>query len=372
MKYLILLFLIIGCASKEDKEFVEQVSPDLVETFKIENEKFKKFVVEKKAPEPVKKIKKVVPKKVIKKKKVVEKEKPQPVLKITSKKDVVEVPEQVEEKTEPEVETKETSALPEDYPEELMALDKESKETWEKFKPVYRIGEEFVMAIDYLGITAGHVRFMTRGNLEIAGKDALHFRALFKTAKFYKYIYEADDMVETYVSAEKFLPIKYSLVQRESNKDVDDLQLFDHDLRKTYVFYKRFKKKNQQLTKREKESYITEYFQDFMSTLYFVRGLPLKAGDVYKFPVFTRGKFWRLSIKVANTNDKIKVMGGWRKAIRLDTVALPPKSDKKKKKSTISFWYSNDSERVFLKLQAKLKFGSIDGVLQEHQPGRLP
>ena len=74
-------------------------------------------------------------------------------------------------------------------------------------------------------------------------------------------------MVETYVSADNFLPIKYSLVQRESNKDVDDLQLFDQEERKTYLFYKRLKKKNNQTNKVEKEAYITKYYQDFISVM---------------------------------------------------------------------------------------------------------
>lgn len=369
MRIFLLAFILIGCASNEDKVFVDQVSPDLVETFKIENEKFKKFVVVDKEPfKDVVKEKSVVPSK---NKIKLQKQKSQPVLKITKKNDVIEIPEQTEESPATS-EIKKKAEYPEGYPEDLKKIDLESAKTWKNYKPLYRIGEEFVFAINYLGITAGHVRFITNGGLKIAGRDALHFRALFKTSKFYKYVYEADDMVETYVSADKFLPIKYSLVQRESNKDVDDLQLFDHEEKKTYMFYKRFKKKNKQLTKKEKEAFLTKYFQDFMSTLFFVRGLPLKKGDVYKFPVYTRGKFWRLDVKVGSVKDNIKVMGKWRDAIRIDTIAHPPKSDKKKSKSIISFWYSKDSERIFLKLKAKLKFGSIEGEIEELIPGRRP
>ncbi|MBK24324.1 MAG: hypothetical protein CME70_10040 [Halobacteriovorax sp.] len=369
MRFLLLAFFLLGCASNEDKVFVDQVSPDLVETFKIENEKFKKFVIVNKKPDKEKPL--VKKSGTTKKESKSNQEKPQPVLKITKKKDVIEIPEAPDEAPE-KTDVKKKAEYPEDYPEELKKIDRESEKTWKNYTPFYRIGEEFVFAINYLGITAGHVRFITNGGLKIAGRDALHFRALFKTSKFYKYIYEADDMVETYVSADKFLPIKYSLVQRESNKDVDDLQLFDHEEKKTYMFYKRFKKKNNQLTKKEKEAFLTKYFQDFMSTLFFVRGLPLKKGDVYKFPVYTRGKFWRLDVKVASVKDNIKVMGKWRDAIRLDTIAHPPKSDKKKSKSTISFWYSNDSERIFLKLEAKLKFGAVEGEIEEHIPGRRP
>lgn len=362
MKLVVLILFIFGCATKEGSVFVDQVSPELVETFKIENKKFAKFVVEKKAP-PKKKIE-------IKKKKkmpVSVKVKASKTKLVLHENNTVKSQEIKKQKEEPEVDT-----LPEGYPEELIELDKESQKTWENYTPFYRIGEELIFSISYLGITAGKIRFTTEGGLKIAGQDALHFRAVFKTSRFYKYIYEADDQVETYVSADKFLPIKYSLVQRESSKDVDDLQLFDQEERKTYLFYKRFKKKNKQITKTEKEAFLSKYYQDFMSTIFFVRGLDLKKGDLYSFPVFTRGKYWRLKIKVADTNESIKVMGKWRKAIRLDAIALPPKSDKKKKRSTISFWYSNDSERVFLKLKAKLKFGSIEGELEEYTPGRMP
>jgi hypothetical protein len=364
MRIVLLALFIFGCASNEDKVFVDQVSPDLVETFKIKikNNKFAKFLVEKKVS-PVTPFMKVT--------KENTKKKVQKIL-ITKKKEIIEVPQKAQEIVKETINAIALKKLPEDYPQELKNLDLDSAKTWANYKPLYRIGEELVFSIRYLGITAGHVRFLTQGDLEVAGQEALHFRALFKTSKFYKYIFEADDMVETYVTADKFLPIKYSLVQRESNKDVDDLQLFDREERKTYLFYKRLKKKNNQTSKVEKEAYLTEYYQDFMSTLFFVRGLALKKGDVYKFPVFTRGKFWRLTVTVVSTEEKIKVMGRWRKAIRIDTVALPPAADKKKKKSTISFWYSNDTEKIFLKLQAKLKFGSIEGELEEHIPGRIP
>lgn len=364
---LILLLFLTSCSSTEDKVFLDQVSPDLAETFNIENKKFAKFVVKKKVSLPVTEEKEVV-KKVEKRKTAIPRQdlKVKKIINISKEKDVEEIT------IKPVKAPIEKQLLPEDYPEELLALDIDSKKTWKNFSPFYKVGEEFLFAINYLGLTAGHVRFVTTGNLKIADRDAIHFRALFKTSKFYKYIYEADDMVETYVSSEKFLPIKYSLVQRESNKDVDDLQLFDQEDKKTYLFYKRLKKKNNEVRNIEKEAYIPEYYQDFMSTLFFVRGLPLKKGDVYKFPVFTRGKFWRLTVTVSSVDDSVKALGVWKKAIRLDTVALPPKSDKKKQKSTISFWYSNDADRIFLKLKAKLKFGAIEGEIEEHLPGKRP
>jgi hypothetical protein len=354
-----------SCSSTEDKVFLDQVSPDLAETFNIENKKFAKFIVE--SRETPQRSNQTKPKKIARKAKPERQNIPvKKVININKQKDVEVIT------IEPKRVPIEKQTLPEDYPEELLSLDIDSEKTWKNYSPFYKVGEEFLFSINYLGLTAGRIRFVTTGNLKIADRNAIHFRALFKTSKFYKYIYEADDMVETYVSADNFLPIKYSLVQRESNKDVDDLQLFDREEKKTYLFYKRLKKKNNEIRNIEKEAYIPKYYQDFMSTLFFVRGLPLKKGDVYKFPVFTRGKFWRLTVTVSSIDDQIKALGVWKKAIRLDTVALPPKSDKKKQKSTISFWYSNDADRIFLKLKAKLKFGSIEGEIEEHIPGRLP
>jgi len=361
---LITALTLASCASKKGN-FTDQVSPDLVETFDLEDSKFDKFKVVEEEDKPVKeetpkKVTKVEekPKETKKQKKV----KKTPVKKVVKKK---EEPTKKPNKVVKIVDKTEEEVQPDDYPEQFLKFDKASKKIWDKFKPNAYPGEEFVIKISYLGVTAGYIKVRVRNKVKVAGKTAYHFSAQLKSADYYSMIYKLDDKLETYVDAKEFLPIKYSLIQRESGKDVDDLQLFDHNAKTTYFWYKRLKEGK--LTKREKTTFIPTYFQDNFSSLFFVRGLPLKPGDHYTFPLVTRGKILLMDMKYERS-EIIEIMDKDVKAIRLEAQMLFPGLMKKKGK--ITFWYSADDVRKILKFEAKVKIGSIEGELVDYKAGQ--
>ena len=256
------------------------------------------------------------------------------------------------------------SELPADYPEEYKAYDAKSKEAWAKFKPVFYQGEQSIMAVTYLGVTAGYITIMSKELTKLNGKQAFHYYARFKSSDSYRYFYWLDDRLDSYVEKETFLPMKYSLVQREKKQNVDDLQLFDFKKMMTYNWYKRVKEGS---NKDEKgETKIPSLAQDSFSALQFVRGLPLVKGEKYELPVITRGKFWILKVEVMG-EETITVMGK-------DTQAMKIKAETNfpgvlKKSGDINFWYGTDTERRLLKFQAKVKLGSLYGEVVEYKPG---
>lgn len=335
-KYLILFLLIINsCSSNQDKTFKDQVSEDLVTTFDIKTDNYEKFKIVETAKAKPKKFKKAKPS--------VSKEKKLPEVKKVQKK---------------------KSEYPEDYPKEFIGYDDKSKLFWNKFQPVLFTGEEFVFEVSFMGITAGYIKMETLPIVDIAGDKAFHFKAHMRSAQFYKYIYTLDDSIESFISTKNFLPIKYTLIQRESGQSVDDLQLFDAEKLKTYFWYKKLK--NGVLKKRELKKYIPKYFQDGYSALYFVRGFPLDIGDVYEFPIVTRAKIWIIKIK-ADRHEEIKIRGKWVKAIKVKAETRFP--GVLKKKGDIVFWYSLDKTRRLLKFEAKVKIGSITGELVDYSNG---
>ncbi|MCO4792758.1 MAG: DUF3108 domain-containing protein [Bacteriovoracaceae bacterium] len=359
---LCLVLFFSSCASKQGN-FTDQVSPDLVKTFDLKDSKFDKFkVVEDKGKTEVPKQEKT--KDPIKKAKANDTKKPKEKLKKKINKTTTEKSQKDKTKVVM-VDKTEEEILPEDYPEDFLKYDKESKGIWEKFVPNAWPGEESVIQISYLGVTAGHIKVKVRNKVKVAGKTAYHFSAHLKSAKYYSMIYSLDDKIETYVDTRNFIPIKYSLVQRESNKSVDDLQLFDLDSKTTYFWYKRTKKGK--LTKREKTSFIPGYFQDNFSALYFVRGLPLGPGNKYTFPLVTRGKILLMTMKFVKT-ETIEIMDRNTEVIKLEAEMILPGLMKKKGK--VTFWYSNDEVRKLLKFEAKVKIGSIEGELVDYKAGQ--
>jgi hypothetical protein len=160
---------------------------------------------------------------------------------------------------------------------------------------------------------------------------------------------------------DNFIPLKFVLTQRESKQNVDDLQLFDHDKLMTHFWYRR--EKNKEVTELANSLPIPRYFQDSYASLFLVRGLPLKIGDLYEFPIVSRGKIWILEAKV-DAYDTISIDNRDVKAIRIKAVTHFPGI--LKKQGDILFWYSADEKRTLLKFSAKVKIGSIEGEIYDY------
>jgi|GEM_PF-466191 hypothetical protein len=254
------------------------------------------------------------------------------------------------------------------YPEEFVDYDKRSKKLWESTNPIYYPGEKFVYDIKYLGITAAHIKISVGKVVEVAKRKAFHYKAVLKSARFYSAFYEMEDILESYVDAKDQVPLRYSLVQRETKKDVDDLQIFDRNEDKTYFFYKRVKEG--EVKKEEKEAFIPSYFHDTFSAMFFVRGLPMNIGDVYEFPIITRAKLWLVKIKV-NSVVEVKNQGEWVDAFKIEAETRFP-DELSKERGSITFWVSTSKRRKLLRFSADVRFGSIYGDLVEYSPGGNP
>ncbi|WP_372651881.1 DUF3108 domain-containing protein [Halobacteriovorax sp.] len=369
-KYILIAFTSLalwGCSSTKDRKFRDQVSSELVEAFDLEDNQFEKFKVHdfKEGDEEVVKEKvssskdkpalKDSPKHKIKtktktKKKVVKKK--------TSTKSKEEV---VSDSVEPDEKIGEEH---EEYPDVFKGYNKKYKYVWDNVKPIFYPNEKFVLRASYLGITVGHAQLETLPVVNVAGRKAFHFKGSLKSASFYNYIYEVEDWIESYVDAKTFLPVKYTLVQRESGQNVDDLQLFDLETLKTYFWYKRLKKGK--IKKIEKNEFTPKYFQDSFSALYFVRGLELKIGSKYEFPIITRTKIWLMKMEVEKI-EEIKIMGKWVKAFKIKAETRFP--GVLSKKGDINFWFSTDKYRKILKFKANVKIGAIEGELVDYSQG---
>lgn len=331
------LIILSSCSSWKQKDFKKELDKPVEEVPQVEvdkklMEKFEVKVVEEKpvAPKPV----------------VVASKKTTPARK-------TETPKKVEAKA-PEA-VVEVSKLPKDYPEETKLLNTNAEKVWKLYKPNHTIGEKIYLDIHYLGMTVGKIMVVNNGKKMINGKEVWHFHARFKSAPFYSGIYELDDTVDTYVTTEQFLSIRYSLIQRESKVSIDDLQLHDRDQLKTFWFYKQ-KKSNGDIKDKNLEKFIPFYSIDPFSVVFLYQGLPLKDGDEYEIPIINKAKMLMLRSKVEG-RETIETEYGKKRAIRMH--ATTKYSGDTLKSGDLYFWFSDDGKHTLLKAQAKIKIGSV-------------
>jgi hypothetical protein len=245
--------------------------------------------------------------------------------------------------------------LPADYPPALLEMNKKAEKVWELFRPNLQSEERIFLDIHYMGITVGKIMSEYKGKVMVGGKEVHHFHARFKSAPFYSNIYELDDTVDTYVGTEQFLTMKYTLIQRESKQDIDDLQLFDRDQMKLFWFYKR-KKSDGDIKNKETQAYIPYFSIDPFSVLFFYQGLPLNDNDVYEIPILNKDKIMMLYSKVEG-REKIDTERGEKLAIRVHSTTQY--TGETLKSGDLTFWFSDDEKRTLLKAKAKIKLGSV-------------
>lgn len=356
------LFLLNGCATRETPLLDDT---DIIESISTDDDRLDRFRVSREDVEPT-------PTDLTQKT-----EPPVTSEAATSKKPVKKTPPKVEKKTPIPEPTKPVSTenLPKefldespedssDYPEIFHSYDELSRKVWAQAKPVYFPGEEKVFIVRYLGLNAGQVRMLTKPLAKINDRPVMHFQASMKSARYYEYIYRLDDSIETYMDAETLVPVRYTMIQRESGQDVDDLQLFDSAERKTFLFYKRVK--NKQTKEEEKTAFTPELFQDSFSALAFARGLPYKIGDIYEYPIITRTRLWLLKMEVEKI-EEISVMKKKVQAYRVRAETRFP--GVLEKRGDILFWFSADDKKKLLRFRANVKIGSIEGELTEYKAG---
>lgn len=259
-----------------------------------------------------------------------------------------------------EAPVKKISKLPADYPPEYLEINKKAEDTWKQYQSRHRVGEKTYLDIHYLGMTVGKIMLTNKGLKNIKGQDVWHLHSRFKSAPFYSSIYELDDTVDTYVTKENFLSVRYSLIQRESKQNVDDLQLFDREQLKTFWFYKMVRPDKTRVKNEEKP--IPALSLDPFSVVFFFQGLPLKDGDKYEIPIINKGKVLILKSEVEG-RETIETEIGKRKAVRLH--AMTKYSGEHLKSGDMTFWFSDDANRTLLKAQAKIKIGSVTADVVE-------
>jgi hypothetical protein len=249
-----------------------------------------------------------------------------------------------------------SNKLPADYPEEMIKINGKAEAVWKYYKPNHFVNEKVYLDIHYLGMTVGKIMVTNRGKEIINGKEVWHFHSRFKSAPFYSSIYELDDTVDTYVTTDQFLSIKYALIQRESKQDVDDLQLNDRDQMSTFWFYKQ-KKSDGTLRNKEKKAYIPYFSIDPFSVLFFYQGLPMKNGDVYEIPIINKAKILILKSEVEGREKINTEIAKDVKAIRVH--ATTKYTGETLKDGDLYFWFTDDNKRTLIKAQAKIKIGSV-------------
>jgi len=232
--------------------------------------------------------------------------------------------------------------------------------------PMFQQGEKYRFDITYFGATAGSLELELLEPKQINDRLSYHLRAIARSVSPFTLFYRLNDTVESFVDTEGLFSHKFTVNMDESAQKRDILELYDQKLHKVYYWSKLdHKKKGKHDEQAEIDS--APYTQDGLSAFYYLRTLPLEIGKSYEFPVVNNGKLRTVRVTAIRKEELKTKLGTFNTIVLKPEIAL----DGAIKTYGDSYvWITDDPRRILLKLDLKIKVGSVVAYLREHSDGQ--
>lgn len=231
----------------------------------------------------------------------------------------------------------------------------------------FLVGEKIKHEVFYnfFKITAGEMEYSTLPFKMVNGRRAYQFEIQLKTTSMFSSFYAVDDRVNILVDYDLWVPRLFTLHVKESSQLREGRQFFDFESNKArYEEKKITSKKGVEEKKQEWE--LAPYSQNVFSLIYYMRLFAWKDGRDYSFRVADDGENLVFKGRVV-AREVIKTPLGEMKAIKIKpeiTVkgAFKPVGD-------IFIWLSDDARKIPLRIESKIKIGTLVSEILDYQPG---
>ncbi|WP_413561007.1 DUF3108 domain-containing protein [Bdellovibrio sp. HCB209] len=232
----------------------------------------------------------------------------------------------------------------------------------------FRVGEEVVHDVSYFKMSAGELRFKTLPMAMVNGQKSYKHNIAIKTISLFASVYTVDDNIDIFMDYETVTPTVFELHVKESGQLREAKMLFDNAKKMATFWEKKVTKKDGEEEKREQWE-IEEYAQNVYSAIYYMRMFQWEVGKEYAF-------------RVSNDKENLVFSG---KALRkevLDTelgpmkaIVVQPNITLKGKFKPIGdnlIWLSDDEHKYILRIEAKIKIGTLVSEVVSITPGKMP
>lgn len=236
-------------------------------------------------------------------------------------------------------------------------------------QPIW-IGEKAVYEVTYLGAAAGTLEMTVLPFKKVMQRKVYHLVGHARTNSIVSSIlYRVDDRLTSYMDYTGLFSHRYEMKRDETKLTRESLELFDHAKgEEFYGFQQNHIKHGFEEGKEMKP--IARFAQDSFSALFYLRFLPLEVGKVFTFPVVSEGKSWDASAEVLRVERADTPFG-----VR-DCFVVKPETRyqgaAQQKRGASYLWITKDDRRVIVRVEAKVKIGTVIADLKSFEPGTKP
>jgi hypothetical protein len=206
------------------------------------------------------------------------------------------------------------------------------------------------------GANIGEFRFSARPEQTAAG-DPLRLVGDVVSKGFFTKLagIHFHEHVESIVDPDQFMVLRTNKLDEQGKRVRTSDAIFDHEKR-SVTWTERDPNQNQppRITSLD----FSEPIQDVLSMIYFVRTQKLEVGKSFEIPVSDSGRVFRMTVAVVE-RKRIKCVLGRVSAIRIEP-AMFGEGRMLRGEGKMSIWITEDSRRLPVWAQLKLKIGTVD------------
>jgi hypothetical protein len=235
-------------------------------------------------------------------------------------------------------------------------------------KDPYRVGEKVTLDVSYFGVSAGDMTMEVRPFVEVNGRRSYTFAGTAVSTSVFAMFYAVDDWFETFVDYETMTPSNYALHVKESKQLRETRAIFDWVNLKAKWWDKKIDSE-QKVEEKRKEWDIQPYSQDIFTATYYLRALQLRPGKKFAFRVAHEGENLVVSGEVLRREKLSTIIGD------IDTVVIKPKIELDgvfKPVGDIFLWLTDDDRKFIVRIESKIKIGTIVAAVKKIEPGVAP
>ncbi len=223
----------------------------------------------------------------------------------------------------------------------------------------FEIGERVEMDLRWLAVPAGRAILEVKEGPVINGRPTFQLWGNVLSSKIVDALYHIDNTAESFVDKEALLPYKFLLHMVESKQNKETRVAFDHVNGKAYYWAKRISERWGNMDVDRVDPLIPKA-KDLWSAIYYARYLNYKLKEKQRFIVYENGQNWEVELTpVANelVTSRVGAFQCWKILVHVSlNNVLKPMGD-------VYMWLSDDSKKHLVKFDAKIKIGSLYGIL---------
>lgn len=218
----------------------------------------------------------------------------------------------------------------------------------------FRVGEKVTLEVNYFAITAGTLQLETLPFKNVNDHKAYHFRIRAKSNPSFAFIYTVEDLVESYMDYAELIPYNYVMQVNEKKSVGDTRAVFDWKQLKAKTWEKRITEKGKD--EKNFEWAIEPFSQNVFTAPFYLRTFTLTPGKKIVVKVADRGKNLDMTALVEKRETISTAAGTFNTVVIKPTFkiggAFEPVGD-------IRLWLTDDSQKLLVKLESKIKIGTI-------------